>query len=160
MPREALPSASSHYPCFLGKDISERSELPMASSHRRLGVLISSCLLVSFAVLWLVRGHTEYLSEHSWIVLLALAIFSVSTTNLWLRLRHRPSLRPWLIRHLIGNCVLAICFVGAWFTDLDFIYYVPIVAGGFVMWIWGSRKLRQAAQENKQQAGSSHTPAA
>ena len=87
------------------------------------------------------------MSDGIWIALLILLL--ASTTTVWLRLRHFPSMRPWLVRHSIGNFVLAIGLVAAWRYDLSPFYYVTIMAGVFVMWIWGTRKLRSSAQKNE-----------
>jgi len=80
---------------------------------------------------------------------LALAMLSVSTGGLCLRLRHLPSMRPWLVRHVVGNFVLAIGLFATWFWGLALFFYVLIVAGVFGMWLWGIRELRRAVRENK-----------
>lgn len=58
-------------------------------------------------------------------------------------------MRPWLLRHVIGNFVLAVGLLAAWHFDLALFYYAAIVAGVFAMWIWGTWKLRDAVQKNK-----------
>ena len=88
----------------------------------------------------------DNLSDRSWIALLTVAAFLVSTAALWFRFRLQTSMRPWLLRHLIGNFILAIGFFTAWFLDAPLFYYVLIVVCVFAMWIWGNRKLRDAVQ--------------
>ena len=89
------------------------------------------------------------MNDRSWIALLALVGLLVGTATLWFRLRHLPTMRPWLVRHVIGNLVLAIGFFVAWHFELALFYYAAIAVGVFVMWIWGNRKLRDAVQKNK-----------
>jgi hypothetical protein len=86
------------------------------------------------------------MADRGWIVLLVLLL--VSTATVWFRARHFPSMRPWLVRHLVGNFVLVIGLVAAWRYDLALSYYVAIMVGVFVMWMWGTRKLRDSVQKN------------
>jgi len=89
------------------------------------------------------------MNDHSWIALSALVALLVGTATSWFRLRHLPEIRPWLLRHVIGNFVLAVGLFAAWHFDLALFYYAAIVAGVFAMWILGTRKLREAVQKNK-----------
>jgi ABC-type Mn2+/Zn2+ transport system permease subunit len=86
------------------------------------------------------------MNDGGWIVLLVLLL--VSTATIRFRARHFPSMRPWLVRHLIGNVVLFIGLVAAWRYDLALSYYVAIIVGVFVMWMWGTQKLRGSVQKN------------
>jgi hydrogenase/urease accessory protein HupE len=89
------------------------------------------------------------MNDRSWIALLALVVLLAVTATLWVRFRRLPSMRPWLVRHVIGNFVLAIGLFVAWRYDLALFYYAAIAVSVFVMWIWGNRKLRVAVQKNK-----------
>jgi hypothetical protein len=89
------------------------------------------------------------MNDGSWIALLSLVVLLVVTATFWFRLRHLPAMRPWLVRHLIGNFVLAIGLFIAWRHDLALFYYAAIAVSVFVMWIWGNRKLPDAVQKNK-----------
>ena len=89
---------------------------------------------------------THGMSNQGWIVQLVLLL--VGTATVWFRARHIPSTRPWLVRHLVGNFILVIGLVAAWRFDLAPTYYVAIVVGVFVMWMWGTRKLRHSVQKN------------
>jgi hypothetical protein len=91
----------------------------------------------------------ENVNDRSWIALLSLVMLLVAMATTWFRLRHLPSMRPWLVRHVIGNFVLAIGLIVAWSYDLALFYYVAIVVGVFVMWMWGTWKLRDAVQKHK-----------
>ncbi len=83
------------------------------------------------------------------ILIVLFILLLISTAILWLRLRHFPSMRPWLVRHSIGNFVLAVGLVAAWRYDLSPFYYGTIILAVFVMWLWGTWKLRHSAQNNK-----------
>jgi len=87
----------------------------------------------------------DNLTDRSWLALLILGVFLVSTVRLWFRFRLQASLRPWLLRHLIGNFILAIGLFTAWFLDAPFFYYLLVVVGVFAMWMWGNWKLGKAA---------------
>jgi hypothetical protein len=93
------------------------------------------------------------MNDRSWIVLLVLQL--VSTATVWFRLGNFPSMRPWLVRHLIGNFVLTIGLIVAWRYDVAPSYYVAIVVGVFVMWMWGTWKLRDSVQETSKRRGPS-----
>jgi hypothetical protein len=123
----------------------------MAYSQRRLVVAISAGVLLLFAFSWFVRNHSENLIHRNWFVQLALVLLLVSTASNWFRLRHLPLMRPWLVRHLIGNLVLAIGLIAAWGFDLAPVYYVAITVAVFVMWMWGTWKLRDVVQKNKEE---------
>lgn len=84
------------------------------------------------------------------LVLLIAAASLVSTIAIWFRFRGLALLRPWLVRHVIGNVVLALGLLLACFLNLTFFYYVPIIACIFAMWVWGTWKLRAAMQDDKQ----------
>jgi MFS superfamily sulfate permease-like transporter len=86
------------------------------------------------------------MGERIWIVLLILLLGSSATV--WFRFRRFPSMRPWLVRHLIGNFVLVIGLLVAWRYDLAPSYYVAIMVGVFLMWVWGTRRLRESVQKN------------
>jgi hypothetical protein len=118
----------------------------MAYSQRRLNVAISACVLPLFAFSWFLRVYLENVNDRSWIALLTLVVLLVTTMTTWFRLRHLPSIRPWLVRHVIGNVVLAVGLIAAWSFDLALFYYVAIVVGVFVMWMWGTWKLRDAVK--------------
>jgi hypothetical protein len=90
-------------------------------------------------------GLTE-MNDQGWIVLPVLLL--VGTATVWFRARRVPSMRPWLVRHLVGNFVLVIGLVTAWRYDLAPSYYVAIMVGVFVMWMWGTRKLRDSVRKN------------
>jgi len=64
-------------------------------------------------------------------------------------------MRPWLVRHVTGNFVLAIGLVAAWSLELAVFYYFAIIVGVFVMWMWGNRKLREVVQKNREEASTS-----
>ncbi|MGB6667657.1 MAG: hypothetical protein WBE73_04885 [Candidatus Acidiferrum sp.] len=81
--------------------------------------------------------------------LLILVVLLVATSASLLRLRGLPSMRPWLVRHLMGNSLLAIGLIAAWYYDLAIVAYVAIAAGVFALWMWGTWKLREAIQKNK-----------
>lgn len=121
----------------------------MAYSQRRLLGIISACVILLFAFSWFVRHHMETVSDRNWIAQLVLVMLVVSTATTWFRWRHLPSMRPWLVRHVVGNLVLAIGLIAAWSYDLPLFYYGAIVVGVFVMWMWGTRTLRDAVQKNK-----------
>jgi len=87
--------------------------------------------------------------DRTWIALLTATAFLLSTGALWFRFRLQTSMRPWLWRHLIGNCILAIGFFTAWFLDAPLFFYALIAVCVFGMWIWGNRRLRDAVQKNK-----------
>jgi hypothetical protein len=91
----------------------------------------------------------ENVSDWRLIGLLVAAASLVSTAAIWLRFRREARLRPWMIRHVIGNILLTLGLLSVWFLDLAFFYYVPIVICIFVMWVWGTWKLRDAIQINK-----------
>jgi hypothetical protein len=120
----------------------------MAYSQRRLVGAIIACVFLLSAFTWFLRDHMGNVSDRSWIALLTMVMLLVATATSWFRLRRLPSIRPWLIRHVIGNFVLTIGLFAAWLYDLALFYYVLIVLGVFAMWMWGSRKLRQAVQKN------------
>ncbi len=91
------------------------------------------------------------MNDRSWIVLMILLL--ASTATVWFRLRHFPSMRPWLARHLIGNFVLVVGLVAAWRYDLSPSYYVAIMVDVFLMWMWGTWKLRGVSTAQKQESG-------
>jgi RsiW-degrading membrane proteinase PrsW (M82 family) len=91
----------------------------------------------------------DNLTDRNWVALLILGVFLVSTATLWFRFRLQTSMRPWLLRHLIGNFILAIGLFTAWFLDAPFFYYLLVVMGVFAMWMWGNRKLREAVPKNR-----------
>ncbi len=109
---------------------------------RFLGV-ITACVLLLLAFTWLVRHETEKASDQSWLALLALAMLSAATMTSWFRMRHLASMRPWLLRHMVGNLVLAIGLIAAWLYDAAPLYFILIGLGVFAMWEWGNRKLRE-----------------
>jgi hypothetical protein len=124
----------------------ETNETTHAYSQRRLVVAISACVLPLFAFSWFLRVYLENVNDRSWIALLTLVVLLVTTATTWFRLGHLPSIRPWLVRHVIGNVVLAVGLIAAWSFDLALFYYVAIVVGVFVMWMWGTWKLCDAVK--------------
>ena len=118
----------------------------MAYPQRRLVVAVSACVFLLFAFSWFLRVHMESVNDRSWIALLTLVVLLVTSATTWFRLRHLPSIRPWLVRHVIGNLVLAVGLIAAWSFDLALFYYGAIVVGVFVMWMWGTWKLRDAVK--------------
>ena len=86
-------------------------------------------------------------TDQSWVPLVLVAMLLGSTSMLWLRLSKASSLRPWLVRHTVGNGILAIGVSAAWFFNLASSYYLLIACGVIFMWIWGNRKLRSAMKQ-------------
>lgn len=89
------------------------------------------------------------LEDTTWIAIVSLIVLLVTTASIWFRLRGAPSMRPWLVRHLIGNLILAIGLIAAWAYDLASFYYIAIATAVFAMWIWGTWKLRESVQDRK-----------
>jgi hypothetical protein len=122
----------------------------MAYSKRWSVGTICAVVLFLFAFSWFVRHRMENVDDRSWIAVLGLVLLLATTAATWFRLGHLPSMRPWLVRHVTGNFVLAIGLIAAWSFDLGLAYYVVIIAGVFVTWIWGTWKLRTAVQKNRE----------
>jgi hypothetical protein len=120
----------------------------MPDARPRYQLTLVGLVLALFAFAWLIRNHLGELSDRSWAAAAMLGILVVSAINYWLRLRRFAPLRPWILRHLIGNLILAIGVCAAWFFDLAIYYYILIAAGIFGMWIWGNRKLREVGQSH------------
>lgn len=89
------------------------------------------------------------MEDRTWIAALSLAVLLLTTSSIWFRLRRMPSMRPWLLRHMIGNLVLAIGLITAWACDLAPFYYIAIAIGVFAMWVWGTWRLRESIQKAK-----------
>jgi hypothetical protein len=92
------------------------------------------------------------MNDHSWIALFVVAVQLVGAAALWFRVRHLPLMRPWLVRHVIGNFVLAIGLIAAWSFDLALFYYVLIAVGVYAMWMWGTWKLRDVSMAQKRES--------
>ena len=92
----------------------------MTNSQRWLVGILTGCVLLLIAFSWFLRDHIEKVNDRSWIALLTLSILLVSTATLWFRFRHLPSTHSWLVRHVLGNCILGIGLFSAWFFDLLF----------------------------------------
>jgi hypothetical protein len=120
----------------------------MTYSQRRFGAVISAMALILFGVVWLVRGQLEVVSEQNWFAPLALVTLVVSSVLTYLRSRTVSLMRPWLVRHLIGNLILAIGVVLVWRFDLAPLYYLAIGLCILFMWWWATRKLREAIQKS------------
>jgi hypothetical protein len=86
-------------------------------------------------------------NDRTWIALLAVFILLASTATSWFRFRSLNSMRPWLVRHVIGNFVLAVGLVAAWFFNVALFYYAFIVVAIFVMRMGGNSKLRGTVPE-------------
>jgi len=121
----------------------------MVYSQRRFVAVISAIVLILFAFSWLIRNHLETVSERNWIAPLALVMLLLSTVITYFRSRTVTLMRPWLVRHVIGNFILAIGVVLVWTFDLALFYYLAIALGVFVMWMWATRKLRDAVQRGE-----------
>jgi hypothetical protein len=91
----------------------------------------------------------NYASDQSWVAIVIIAALLISTAGIWLRFRSASRMRPWLIRHVVGNSILAVGLFLIWVFNLGFFYYALVAAGVLGMWIWGNSKLRAAAQNNK-----------
>jgi hypothetical protein len=115
----------------------------VAGPRLRFFGVITACVLPLVAFTWFFRHKIEEASDRSWLIWLALAMLTTATLTAWFRMRHLPSMRPWLLRHMIGNIMLAIALIAAWFYNAPASYFVLIVLGVFAMWIWGNRKLRE-----------------
>ena len=85
----------------------------------------------------------------NWILLLLVGVSLASTAATWFRFRRVAKLRPWLLRHVVGNLLLALGLGAAVFFEVRFFYDVAIVAAIFAMWLWGNRKLREAIRNNQ-----------
>jgi hypothetical protein len=128
-------------------DLQEMSS-PLANSQRRFVAVISAIALALFTVVWLVRSQVEVLSEQKWLAPLALVLLFFSSVILYLRSRTLSLMRPWLVRHLVGNLILAIGVVLVWSFDFPPFYYLVLGSCIFFMWIWATRKLREAIQKS------------
>lgn len=126
----------------------------MAYSKRWLVGAISTIVLSLFVLSWFLRRHMENVGGRSWIAIAVLVLQLASTATTWFRFRHLPLMRPWLVRHVTGNFVLAIGLIAAWSFDLGLAYYGAIVVGVFVMWTLGTWKLRDAVQKNREEAST------
>ena len=92
----------------------------------------------------------------NWILLLLVALSLVTTAAIWFRFRRLPELRPWLVRHVIGNVVLAIGLAAAVFFEVGFICDVAIIVAILGMWVSDNRKLRAAIRNTRRNRRSHH----
>jgi hypothetical protein len=67
---------------------------------------------------------TENVNGRNWIAVLSLIVFVGHYNNYLVPIAPPPSLRPWLVRHVIGNFVLAVGLVAAWRYDVAVFYDV------------------------------------
>lgn len=126
----------------------------MAYSKRWLVGAISTIVLSLFVFSWFLRRHMENVGGRSCLAIGALVLLSAITVTIWLRFRRLPLMRPWLVRHVAGNFVLAIGLIAAWSFDLGLAYYAAIVVGVFVMWTLGTWKLRDTVQKNREETST------
>ena len=116
----------------------------MIHPQRRPVVIITAVVLAVFAAVWLVGSRAEVVSEQNWFAPLALILLFLSSLITYIRSRTVSLMRPWLVRHLIGNLVLAIGVLLVWRFDLAPLYYLALGICIFLMWTWATRKLREA----------------
>lgn len=122
---------------------------PIGRARLRAVEVVVVCILLLSAFAWIFSHETEKTTDQTWISLTILGILFVATATSWFRVRHMPSMRPWLQRHMIGNGILALGLFAAWFYDVGTFYLGLIGLAVFVMWLWGNRKLRETVVKNK-----------
>jgi hypothetical protein len=121
----------------------------VASARLRVFGVIIACILLLCAFAWIFSHGAEKTTDETWIGFIVLAMLFAATGRTWFRVRHIPSMRPWLKRHVIGNGVLAVGLFAVWFYDVGTFYLGLIALGVFAMWLWGNRRLREAVMKNK-----------
>ena len=122
---------------------------PIERARLRAVEVVVVCILLLCAFAWIVTHEAEKATDQTWISLTILSMLFMATATSWFRVRHMPSMQPWLQRHMIGNGILALGLFAAWFYDVGALYLGLIAVAVFVMWLWGNRKLREEVLKNK-----------